>query len=139
DSDCQVDAAYFARIENHIQSLNFDICGGPVLLPPHAPLPQAAFQSALANPFVVGITAARYSRRGQLRKSDEKELILCNLAARAEFFRNAGSFNEALYPNEENEWLDRVRGTARIYYDPDLIVRRAQRIDWYAFILMLVR
>jgi len=139
DCDSQVDRDYFARLEKHIQSVEFDVLGGPALLPPGSPTLQQTFHAALAHPLVSGPGAARYIPRGSLRRSDERELILCNLAVRADFFQKTGGFNESLYPNEENEWLDRAPKQTRIYYDPDLRVHRPQRETWAAFAHMLLR
>jgi succinoglycan biosynthesis protein ExoA len=139
DSDCRVGRDYFALLEKHVASLEFDVLGGPALLSPESSARQTAFQSALGQSFVTGAAAARYASRGRLRRSDERELILCNLVVRADFFRQTGGFNETLYPNEENEWLDRVQTQARIYYDPDLRVYRPQRETLHAFALMLIR
>ncbi|MBI4604272.1 MAG: glycosyltransferase [Planctomycetes bacterium] len=79
----------------------------------------------LSEPLVTGRSAARFSPRGSPRASDERELILCNLALRRSAFEAAGGFDEALYPNEENLLLDRLRDRGeKIRYEPSAAVTR---------------
>jgi dolichol-phosphate mannosyltransferase len=79
----------------------------------------------LTEPLVTGRSAARFSPRGPSRKSDERELILCNLMVRRSAFKAAGGFSERLYPNEENLLLERLRRLGKkILYEPVAIVRR---------------
>jgi len=55
-------------------------------------------------------------------------LILCNLTARRSVFTQIGLLSSELYPNEENEWLDRAHAAgAGAFYDPQLQVFRPQR------------
>jgi hypothetical protein len=47
---------------------------------------------------------------------------------RRTLFETIGSLSSDLYPNEENEWLDRAhRAGVGAYYDPKLVVYRPQR------------
>jgi hypothetical protein len=77
---------------------------------------------------VVGTVSARYAPRGFFRPATQTDLILCNLAVRRTTFTRIGPLSSDLYPNEENEWLDRAHA-ARVgaYYDPELQVFRPQR------------
>jgi hypothetical protein len=54
-------------------------------------------------------------------------------------FEKIGHFSPELYPNEENEWLDRA-ATAKVgvWYDPALRIARPQRASWGAIARMLV-
>ena len=77
---------------------------------------------------VVGRTAARYRALGVTRDTDERELILCNLCVRREAFDAAGGFDERLFPNEENEFLLRLKRTGqRLIYNPAFHVQRSHR------------
>src|SRR6185369_7139134 len=81
----------------------------------------------------------RYRRHGGLRDTDDRELILCNLAFRKDVFIANGGLDERLYPNEENELIDRlVASGARLLHDPDLFVVRSQRPTLKAFIRQMV-
>jgi hypothetical protein len=76
----------------------------------------------------------RYRSAGLPRETTEKELILCNLAVRREVFLAAGGFDERLYPNEENELLDRISASDhKLMHLPSMAVRRSQRATISAF------
>lgn len=141
DSDCRITPDYLHQLDRQWTALEADVLGGPVLLEGgrHAPRLQRVFQTTFAHPLAVGATASRYASHGQPRLCGEAELILCNLAVKAEVFTREGGFNDALYPNEENEWLDRVAPRARVWHDPQLVVHRPQRATWEALIHTLLR
>jgi succinoglycan biosynthesis protein ExoA len=85
--------------------------------------PASLLMSELA---VVGRTASRYRARGALRETDERELILANLCIRREALAPPSVFDERLYPNEENELLERLRLAGwKLLYDPGARVERA--------------
>jgi len=143
DSDCVVTPAFFQRLETQFHALHADVLGGPVLLlhEKSAPATQRIFQTAFSHPLAVGATASRYASRGEPRPCGDAELILCNLAVRHELFHRTGPFNDTLYPNEENEWLERVLAlsNARVWHDPGLTVHRPQRATWQALVQTLLR
>ncbi len=56
---------------------------------------------------------ARYRAVGGRRRCGEKELILCNLLLSRKVFLSNGGFREDLYPNEENEFLNRLLAGGR--------------------------
>lgn len=84
------------------------VAGGPNL----AASPHSRFEglagdvigSSLGTPGVTG----RYQRAGITRSASERSLILCNLMVDRETFFAAGGFDPRLYPNEENEFMNRV-------------------------------
>ncbi|MGQ9588777.1 MAG: glycosyltransferase [Planctomycetota bacterium] len=93
----------------------------------------------LGDPRVTGRSAARYCPVGELRAADERELILCNLAVRRSAFEDLGGFDESLYPNEENDFLERMaRRGWKLLYDPDAVVERPQR-ETLAALLAAIR
>lgn len=81
--------------------------------------------AVLGEPFVMGKSASRYRGRGRFRETDERELILCNLAVRRDAFLSLGGFDEDLFPNEENELLERLsRAGLPLAYHPAAVVER---------------
>jgi hypothetical protein len=55
-------------------------------------------------------------------------LILCNLAIRRNVFLDTRGFDERLYPNEENELLDRIVSSGRkLIHAPHMAIQRSQR------------
>lgn len=108
--------------------------GGPSLTPPSDSTFQRTIAWALASRFGGGAVRNRYRSVGALRATDDRELILCNLAFRRETYLSFGGLDERLYPNEENELIDRLlKAGARLLHDPGLIVRRSQRATLAAF------
>ncbi len=113
--------------------------GGPNVCPDNAPLLQQAFARVMGNRLAFGPSAARYRPVGERRTSGEKELILCNLMARRSAFRDAGGFDENLYPNEENALMDAFAGQGgKLIYDPNFVVERNPRSSLRDFIRMLM-
>lgn len=102
--------------------------GGPNLCPTDAPWLEQVFGLVLSSWLAFGPSRARYARVGLRRHSSEKELILCNLAARRRPMLELGGFDEALYPNEENALMDELRKKGgKLIYDPDFVVHRRPR------------
>lgn len=111
------------------------VVGGPSVTPAGDSWLQQLFGYALASPFGSGAVHNRYRRFGELRVTTDKELILCNLAVRRSVFMELGGFNESLYPNEENEFLERVTSAGfTLLHDPDMFIFRSQRQTLPAFI-----
>ena len=137
DSDCRLEPDYFDRLATHAER-GLEIVGGPVLLLAGASPLEAIFQSLLGHPLLTGASSARYESRGILRRCDDAQLILCNLAVRRDLFLKFPGFEERLYPNEENEWLSRLDASGvACWHDPQLTVRRPQRKSWRAYARML--
>lgn len=104
------------------------VAGGPSLTPTSDSFIQQLFGCALASLFGAGAVRNRYRAVGAVRETTEKELILCNLAMRRDLFLSLGGFDERLYPNEENELLDRVVASGhKLVHIPHMVVQRSQR------------
>lgn len=111
------------------------VAGGPSLTPESDSGLQRLFGQALSSPFGAGAMRNRYRAAGHTRETTEQELILCNLAIRRDVFLAAGGFDERLYPNEENELLDRIAAADRkLVHLPSMSVRRSQRASLWAFV-----
>ena len=114
------------------------MAGGPNLCPQDAPMLEQVFALVHASWLAFGPSRARYAKVGQPRESSEKELILCNLAARKDVMLQLGGFNELLYPNEENALMDELQKRGKLIYDPELFVFRRPRRTMKAFVKMLL-
>ena len=113
--------------------------GGPSLCPPDAPALEQVFATVLSSWLAFGPSRARYTRVGAARAASEKELILCNLAARRDAVLELGGFNEALYPNEENALMDTLQKRGgQLIYDPGLHIYRRPRRTLKSFARMLM-
>jgi cellulose synthase/poly-beta-1,6-N-acetylglucosamine synthase-like glycosyltransferase len=70
----------------------------------------------------------RYAAIGAVKQATEKDLILCNMMVRRKTFLKEGGFRKDLYPNEENEFLNRLlHSQYRLVYDPGAAVFRHRR------------
>jgi glycosyltransferase involved in cell wall biosynthesis len=138
DDDSIAPRGNLRRMAEHFRDPRAQMAGGPNLCPPDAPALEQVFALVLASWLAFGPSRARYARAGAVRESSEKELILCNLAARRKTLLMHGGFNEALYPNEENALMDQIqREGGRLIYDPELFVYRRPRRTLRAFARML--
>ncbi|MBJ6727019.1 glycosyltransferase family 2 protein [Geomesophilobacter sediminis] len=109
--------------------------GGPSLTPETDTPLQKTFAAAFASRFGGGGARTRYLKFGEARSTDDSELILCNLSFRREVFLENGGLDERLYPNEENELMDRLqRQGLKLVHDPELAVTRSQRPTYRAFV-----
>ena len=139
DDDSLVEPDALQRLERLFADSQVAVVGGPSL----TPLTDSPFQRSvgwgLASLFGGGGIRNRYRRSGVVRKSNDSELILCNLAFRREQYLAAGGLNEKLYPNEENELMDRLLASgARLLHDPDLFVTRSQRPTLKAYVRQML-
>jgi glycosyltransferase involved in cell wall biosynthesis len=138
DDDSLVTTDYLARLAAHYEDGTVAAVGGPSLTPDSDSLLQRVFGQAFASLVGGGGVRNRYRKVGTVRACRDNELILCNLSFRRDILLAYGGFDERLYPNEENELMDRlVRDGQRLIHDPDLAVIRSQRASWRAFVRQL--
>lgn len=132
DSDLSIESVYsFLKSANEFP--NAEIIGGPSLLKnPHTGF-EFAIQRVFESDIGIGPLKSRYQSTGQVRHSNEKELILCNLCIKRNFFIKAGGFNKAFYPCEENEFLQRVSKITTPIYNPSQVVLRNHRENIFLF------
>lgn len=134
DDDSRVAADCLKQCARAMADPSIAVAGGPSLTPASDSRLQHLFGFALASPFGAGGVRNRYRAVGQPRLTTEKELILCNLAFRRDVFQAAGGLDERLYPNEENELLDRISASGRgLMHVPLMQVMRSQRSKLSAF------
>jgi cellulose synthase/poly-beta-1,6-N-acetylglucosamine synthase-like glycosyltransferase len=134
DDDSKVSPDFLARAVRHYIDPQVAVAGGPSLTPDSDGILQHSFAMVFTSVFGGGGMRNRYRRSGVVRSTGDHELILCNLSFRRDIFLSAGGFHESLYPNEENELLERIaREGWRLIHDPDLFIYRSQRSNLRAF------
>ncbi|MFH1638326.1 MAG: glycosyltransferase, partial [Candidatus Woesearchaeota archaeon] len=128
DNDSIVDTKIFKKAVAYYSDKNVAGVGGTAITHDTNTFLQKSFGLMLGSFFAAQAMASRYRRVGKARKATEKELILCNFSMRRQVFENVKGFNESLYPNEENELMNRVisKGYSLIY-DPNINICRSQR------------
>ena len=140
DNDCSIGAGYWAELARVLTQPEVGIVGGPALLRQNATFWEEIFHALLTHTLIVGTVASRYAARGPFRPATQTDLILCNLAVRRSVFGQIGNLSIKLYPNEENEWLDRAHAAkVGAFYDPALQVFRPQRATPAKMALTLLR
>ena len=128
DNDCMLGPGYWQELAAVFARPEVAIAGGPARLRKEAGAGEEIFHALLTHTLIVGTVSARYEPRGAFRPATQTDLILCNLAVRRSIFDKIGTLSSDLYPNEENEWLDRAHAAGiGAYYDPALEVFRPQR------------
>jgi cellulose synthase/poly-beta-1,6-N-acetylglucosamine synthase-like glycosyltransferase len=134
DDDSVLPEGVFFRGLTWFNDPDVAVVGGPVLTRRQDSFLQQCFGAALGSLFGSFSTRNRFASRGFPRVSGEQQLISANMAVRTQVFRQEGGFNEQLYPNEECEFLNRLRAKCyRLVHDPALQVYRHQRGSLYEF------
>lgn len=139
DSDSEFSKNLFRLNTRHYKNSEVAAVGGPSLSPKNETFAQKCFGAGLKSLFGAFNTRARYKPIGAVRYATEKEVILCNLSIRTEIFKRYKGFDERLYPNEENEFLNRMTSNKeKIIYDPEVRVFRNHRDNLKQFIKQLL-
>ncbi len=139
DDDCIPSPGNLRRAVGYFQQSDVKMVSGPSLCPPDAPLLEQVFKGVHTSWLAFGPSRVRYAPVGEVRESDEKELIGCNLLARRDMLLELGGFHEALYPNEDHPlYIELKRRGAKMIYDPAFSVQRRPRPTLKAFLKMLV-
>jgi hypothetical protein len=135
DDDSRVAPNCLTVSEAHFSDENVAAIGGPSLTPEDDSPLQQLFGMALSSLFGAGGMRNRYRIHGAVRATTEKELILCNLVMRRAVYLDAGGLDERLYPNEENELLDRIVVSGKkLLHVPDMAIKRSQRSTLQQFV-----
>jgi len=128
DDDSLVSADCLILCAQLMEDAGVAVAGGPSLTPANDSLLQQLIGCALSSLLGAGAVRNRYRASGVTRNTTDKELILCNLAMRRNVFLDSGGFDERLYPNEENELLDRITARGmKLIHAPEMAVQRSQR------------
>jgi succinoglycan biosynthesis protein ExoA len=135
DDDSLVTPDFLRRTVRHYEDPAVAAVGGPSLTPETDSVLQRSIGIALTSILGGGGMRNRYRQIGQARSTGDQELILCNLSFRRDLFLEMGGLDERLYPNEENELLDRLqRRGGVLIHDPSITVCRSQRPTFQALV-----
>lgn len=125
DSDSTPGPGLIKKVGQLFLDPDLDVAGGPDLALPGGSAIARALDWVQGSILGSGPVRGRYHQESGQRPATEKKLILCNLGFRKDTFLEYGGFNEGLYPNEENELLNRMSGGGcKMITDPTLVVHR---------------
>ncbi|HVN30080.1 MAG TPA: glycosyltransferase [Candidatus Binataceae bacterium] len=130
DDDVTIEPDLFARtLDTFAQQPAVDVIGGPNLTPPGSTLFERCAGAVLASRFGSGRVADRYRSRGAIRATDDRSLILCNLAIRrCAIAERRPVFLSEMVCNEENLLLGLLALEDRkMIHDPALVVYHIRR------------
>ena len=110
--------------------------GGPAVPKiDHASSVQAAIKNVMQSIYAFGPSRKRYFPIGEPRPATEQSLILCNFAIRKSAWDRHSGFSEQLFPNEENEFFNRIIMTGeKLFYLPSMLVYRRLALTPWTFI-----
>jgi GT2 family glycosyltransferase len=140
DDDSEPIASLFSQAAKHYVNRDIAGVGGPAVAHRKESFWQQCFSSVLASPFGGFGISARYKPAGDFRPATEMDLILCNFSIKRDVFINSGGFDTRLYPNEENEFFNRLLSSGiKLFYDPGAIVYRYSRKNLADFFKQIFR
>jgi GT2 family glycosyltransferase len=140
DDDSLVPPSTPDYLLSHFHDPRTAVAGGPNLHPPDSTDFEKTVSAVLASWMGSFKVRNRYSSIGAVKEASEKDLILCNLMIRKNIFQSEGGFRTKLYPNEENEFLNRLlHKGCRLVYDPRAVIFRHRRKNIFAFCLQSFR
>lgn len=128
DDDSFVNPNTPSHLLRHFKNPRTAVAGGPNLAFPDASAFEKTVSAVLASWMGSFKVRNRYAALGSVKEATEKDLILCNLMVHRDSFQKMGGFRTDLYPNEENEFLNRImHGEAQLIYDPQAVIYRPRR------------
>ena len=134
DEDSWVIPGTPTRLAAQFEGERTAAAGGPNLPYPDATPFEKTASSILASWMGSFKVRNRYASIGSIKEATEKDLILCNLMVRREIFQELRGFRPNLYPNEENEFLNRLLHSGyQLIYDPAAAVYRPRRKNVWEF------
>lgn len=130
DDDVTIAPDLFARaLDTFARRPEVNVVGGPNLTPPCSSTFERCVGAVLASPFGSARVCDRYRSIGHPRSTDDRALILCNLAIRGRAIASrCPVFGGELVCNEENLLLGLLAREGRsMLHDPALVVYHTRR------------
>lgn len=123
DDDCLMDQNWLKNAIKFFNDKSVGVVGGPNLTPEDSSFLPYCFGLAMSSYFGAASMSTRYERKNVIGKVTEQNLIFNNMFVKGEIFKKGLLLNEALFPNEENEFLNRVaKCDYKMIYTPEVYV-----------------
>jgi succinoglycan biosynthesis protein ExoA len=121
-------------IRDFEENPSVDVIGGPNLTPPKNTFLQRCFGLAHASYFTGAFASVRYHPAKKLKTTRAENLISCNLAFRSKVLKE-NPFDLGIFPNEENELLNRIQKKGhKLEYDPDFFIYHHRRKNLSSYV-----
>ncbi|MBI4744251.1 MAG: glycosyltransferase [Actinobacteria bacterium] len=135
DSDAIVDSELFNQTIDFYKDDKIVGAGGPELSPETDTFIQKSFAYVLGSNLGCFNTRSRFASFGKPREGTEKNFILANFSIKRNVFLELDGFNEDLYPNEENEFINRLRKKDyHLIYNPQAVIYKSKRESYPDFV-----
>ncbi len=123
DDDCSMDANWLNNTIKHFNDPSVGVVGGPNLTPKDASFLSYSFGVAMSSYFGASSMSSRYEKKCVNGTVTEHNLIFNNMFVKNEIFKKGLFLNETIFPNEENEFLNRVsKNNYKLIYAPEVSV-----------------
>jgi GT2 family glycosyltransferase len=123
DDDVRLRDHFFDEILAPFEDPTVGIVGGVNVAPKDISGSEKISAVLMSSPFCWLRSVARYTPRGEIRESDEAEIIGCCMAVRKKAFDKAGGFPLDVIPCEENVLINRIKALGwRVLYHPYAVV-----------------
>ncbi len=141
DDDCELSNDFFIKAVEVIDRYNPDVFGGcSIYTYDNNSAIRECISDFFASRFGTFFSASRWSRGEVNINASEDNIIGSNLFIRKDCFYNSGGFNETLYPNEENELVNRLKIKGyKINYFSELELYKPSPATIKEFIVKLFR
>ena len=123
DDDCSMDANWLSNTIKYFSDASVGVVGGPNLTPKNSSFLSHCFGIAMSSYFGASSMSSRYEKKYINGKVTEQNLIFNNMFVKNDVFKKGLFLNETLFPNEENEFLNRVsKNNYKLIYAPEVSV-----------------
>ena len=142
DDDTFIDENNIKILEDKFEQYPaIGVIGGPNITPPNSSRFQNISGIMLSTYLMTYKMSSRYINKGADRITDDKELILCNLAIKKDLFTKYNlEFNKHLHYNEENLLLEQLKKrNVKMMFSPQLKVYHHRRENIKLFLQQIFR
>ncbi len=134
DDDCSMDPNWLNNTMKYFNDASVGIVGGPNLTPGNSSFLSSCFGLAMSSYFGAASMSSRYDKKSVNGNVTEQNLIFNNMFVKNEIFKKGLYLNEALFPNEENEFLNRVsKHNYKMVYAADVSVYHPRKNTFKGF------
>ncbi|VVB91632.1 Glycosyltransferase AglI [uncultured archaeon] len=135
DDDCSMDPNWLDNTMKYFGDKSVGIVGGPNLTPKNSTFLSKCFGFAMSSYFGAASMSTRYDKKSLNRNATEQNLIFNNMFVKNEIFKKGMYLNEALFPNEENEFINRVsKQNYKMIYASDVSVYHPRKSTFKGFV-----